>query len=240
MNRPPIDPLEPAMPTLPPMPAQDIPVIVQTSASYDTDDFGDLARHGINPATDWWCETVRRVRRGDAIASLHPPGGDRSYPIFELTLGSEDLYDTEAAGHEAIRLGRILVRLLADIDDAAAWDALKGRGLPTGYPRKIREWVTYYAELGSKCPPLELEGTGRGGELWTISMVAKHLGYEGPSATGSARKQLSRWGIVSQGRQPGRRGQSQFLADEVRAAQSVRPGKGRHGASRTNGRFTSS
>lgn len=225
--------------TLPPMPDQDIPVIIQTSASYDTDDFGDLERHGINPAADWWCETVRRTRRGDAVASLYPPGAGRHYPLIEVILGAEDLYETEAVGHQAIRLGRLLVRLLADAYDLEAWQGLKGRGLPTGYPEMVREWVSEYAELGPQCPPLTLDCAGRGGELWTVSMVAAYLGYTGPSATGSARKQLSRWGIVSQGREPGRRGQSQYLASEVKAAHEARPGKGRHGASREEGgRFT--
>ncbi|MGW0948496.1 hypothetical protein ACWD4O_38900 [Streptomyces sp. NPDC002623] len=227
------------MHTLPPMPEQDIPVIVQTSASYDTDDFGDLERHGIDPATDWWCETVRRVRRGDAIACLYPPGADRYSPLIELSLGAEDLYEAEAVGHRMIRLGRILVRLLADVDDQDAWQALKGKGLPNGYPRLVREWVAGYGQLGLQCPALTLDCAGRGGELWTISMVAERLGYSGPSATGSARKQLSRWGIVSQGREPGRRGQSQYLASEVQAACEAGPGKGRHGATRgTGGRFT--
>lgn len=221
--------------TLPPMPDQGIPVLIQTSASYDTDDFGDLERHGINPATDWWCESVRRVRRGDAVADLFPPGAGRHYPLITLTLGAEGLYETEAVGHQAIRIGRLLVRVLADQDDQEAWQGLKGKGLPNGYPKMVRQWVEEYAELGSKCPPLELECAGRGGELWTISMVAEHLGYSGPSATGSARKQLSRWGIVSQGREPGRRGQSQYLASEVQAAHEARPGKGRHGASREEG-----
>ena len=225
--------------TFPPMPDQDIPVIIQTSASYDTDDFGDLERHGIDPATDWWCESVRRVRRGDAVASLYPPGAGRYHQLIEVILGADDLYETEAVGHQAIRIGRLLVRLLADADDRDAWQGLKGRGLPNGYPKMVREWAAEYAELGPKCPPLELECAGRGGELWTVSMVAAHLGYDGPSATGAARKQLSRWGIVSQGREPGRRGQSQYLASEVRAAHEARPGKGRHGASREGGgRFT--
>ncbi|KAA6200106.1 hypothetical protein F2B00_22180 [Streptomyces parvus] len=68
-------------------------------------------------------------------------------------------------------------------------------------------------------------------------MVAKFLGFTGPSANGSARKQLSRWGIESQGREPGRRGESQYSADEVQAKHAARPGRGRHGAARDGGRF---
>lgn len=72
---------------------------------------------------------------------------------------------------------------------------------------------------------------------WTISRVAEYLGYSGPSATGSARKQLSRWGVSAVGRAPGRGGEALYRADQIQAAQSARPGKGRHGAPRDGGRF---
>ncbi|CQR59243.1 hypothetical protein [Streptomyces leeuwenhoekii] len=76
-------------------------------------------------------------------------------------------------------------------------------------------------------------------ERWPISRVAEHLGYEGESATGSARKQLSRWGLHAVGRAPGRGGESLYAADQVQAAHSARPGKGRHGAPRSeSGKFT--
>ncbi|WP_063760822.1 hypothetical protein [Streptomyces aureocirculatus] len=78
-------------------------------------------------------------------------------------------------------------------------------------------------------------------ERWTISQVAEHLGYSGASATGSARKQLSRWGISAVDRQPGRDGESRYAADQVEAAHRARPGKGRRGALRVDGgRFTAS
>ncbi|MEU2427749.1 hypothetical protein ABZ619_43380 [Streptomyces sp. NPDC007851] len=78
-------------------------------------------------------------------------------------------------------------------------------------------------------------------ELWTVSVVAAYLGFTGDSATGSARKQLSRWGIAAHSREPGRSGQSLYLAAQVRAAHEARPGRGRHGATRTEGgRFTTS
>lgn len=78
-------------------------------------------------------------------------------------------------------------------------------------------------------------------ELWTVSVVAAYLGFTGETATGSARKQLSRWGIAAVGREPGRSGQSLYLAAQVRAAHEARPGSGRHGATRTEGgRFTTS
>lgn len=81
---------------------------------------------------------------------------------------------------------------------------------------------------------------GRDYELWPISRVTEHLGYSGPSATGSARKQLSRWGLYAVDRAPGRGGEARFAADQVQAAHAARPGKGRHGATRAaGGKFTS-
>jgi len=60
-------------------------------------------------------------------------------------------------------------------------------------------------------------------ETWTITEVAAHLEA---SSTGSARRTLSRWGVKSVGRQPGRRGESYYLAQDVRDAQAGRPGRG--------------
>ena len=76
-------------------------------------------------------------------------------------------------------------------------------------------------------------------ECWTISQVAEYLGYQGPSATGSARKQISRWGLCSVKREPGRTGENLYAADQVKAAHTTRPGKGRHNASRQGDKFTS-
>ncbi|MGW5657810.1 hypothetical protein [Streptomyces humi] len=74
-----------------------------------------------------------------------------------------------------------------------------------------------------------------------MSAVAAYLGFTGKSATGSARKQMSRWGIAAHSREPGRSGQSLYLAAQVRAAREARPGRGRHGAGRSEGgRFTTS
>lgn len=69
---------------------------------------------------------------------------------------------------------------------------------------------------------------GRDRELWPISRVAEYLGYEGPSATGSARSQLSRWGIVASGRRIDANGRahSLFAADQIQAAHANRPGRG--------------
>ena len=74
-------------------------------------------------------------------------------------------------------------------------------------------------------------------ERWTISRVAEHLGYSGPSATGTARKQISRWGLYALGREAGRGGESLYAADQVQAAHAARPGKGRRGAPREGGKF---
>lgn len=77
-------------------------------------------------------------------------------------------------------------------------------------------------------------------ERWPISRVAEYLGYQGASATGSARKQLSRWGLYAVDRAPGRGGEARFAADQVQAAHAARPGKGRHGAARGEaGKFVS-
>lgn len=78
---------------------------------------------------------------------------------------------------------------------------------------------------------------GRDYERWTVSRIAELLGFDGPSAAGSARKQLSRWGLSAVGRAPGRGGESLFAADQVQAAQAARPGRGRRDASRVDGRF---
>ncbi|MGI5397241.1 hypothetical protein [Streptomyces sp. CA-251251] len=76
-------------------------------------------------------------------------------------------------------------------------------------------------------------------ERWTISQVADHLGYQGTSAAGTARKQMSRWGLDAVGRAPGRGGESLYAAVQVQAAHAARPGKGRHGVARSEGgRFT--
>lgn len=69
-------------------------------------------------------------------------------------------------------------------------------------------------------------------ERWPLSQVAEYLGYSGPSATGTARRQLSRWGLLAVDRAPGRGGEGRFAADQVQAAHAARPGRGRWTASR--------
>jgi hypothetical protein len=73
-------------------------------------------------------------------------------------------------------------------------------------------------------------------EAWTVSQIAEHLGYGGtaPTAAGSARKQLYRWGLSASRRAPGRGGESLYDADQVVAAAEHRPGSGwRRGRSGT-------
>ncbi|MFC8723787.1 hypothetical protein [Streptomyces bacillaris] len=74
--------------------------------------------------------------------------------------------------------------------------------------------------------------------LWTTSQVAEYLGYTGKSATGSARRQLSRWGVTPVRREPGRGGESLYEAEKVKKLHEGRLGSGRRGAARSGGRFT--
>ncbi|QKW31476.1 hypothetical protein HUT11_35525 (plasmid) [Streptomyces seoulensis] len=64
-------------------------------------------------------------------------------------------------------------------------------------------------------------------QLWTIDEVAAFFEYEGASATGSARKTLSRLGVAAAARQPGRAGKSLYRVAEVKAAHAARPGRGK-------------
>ncbi|MDT0477421.1 hypothetical protein RM863_35395 [Streptomyces sp. DSM 41014] len=99
-----------------------------------------------------------------------------------------------------------------------------------------RHWA-----LGGQMPLWAVEEldayVARDYERWPVSRVAEALGYNGASATGSARKQLSRWGLYPVGRETGRGGENLYAADQVQAAMAVRPGSGRHGAARKDGRF---
>ncbi|MFF2731828.1 hypothetical protein ACFVS9_28455 [Streptomyces sp. NPDC058008] len=116
--------------------------------------------------------------------------------------------------------------------DIKAWDTLRGTGFlpePDRYVLSKPQWrpETIDAFLS------------RDRELWPVSKVAEFLGFEGPSASGSARKQLSRWGVTAAGRASGRGGESLYAADQVQALQAHRPGRGRRSAARVDGRFAS-
>ncbi|MGW2841867.1 hypothetical protein ACWCWD_29280 [Streptomyces sp. NPDC001493] len=66
-------------------------------------------------------------------------------------------------------------------------------------------------------------------ELWTIDQVADHLGYKGTSATGTARKALSRWGVERHDmveHPTSGRPQARYKAADVKAAQDAAPGQG--------------
>jgi hypothetical protein len=95
--------------------------------------------------------------------------------------------------------------------------------------------------LGGRMPLWHVDDVdayaGRDYERWPVTQVAELLGFTGASAAGSARKQLSRWGLSAVGRAPGRGGESLFAADQVHAAHAARPGSGRRGAPRVDGRF---
>jgi hypothetical protein len=219
----------------------EVPLLTETSFSHH---YGPDA-HGIDPATQWWCQTTRRPRVGDAIAEVWAPGPEMYTPLLQLTLWADDLDDTEAVGHYAIRITRPLVRVIADRADTAAWDELKSLLANTGPMGDVSQqaWHAILAWLDNfnvhDFTPLDLRGQRSPVELWSIRRVAEYLGYSGPSATGSARKQLHRWGIRPEGRAPGRGGESLYAADQVQAAHESRLGKGRHGATRgAGGRFT--
>lgn len=74
-------------------------------------------------------------------------------------------------------------------------------------------------------------------EPWTTEQVAAHLGYTGDAAQATARKRIGRWGLSAIDRDP-TSGGKRYAADQVRAAHQASPGKGRHGATRDGGRFT--
>ncbi|MEV3999091.1 hypothetical protein ACFYPK_27965 [Streptomyces halstedii] len=77
-------------------------------------------------------------------------------------------------------------------------------------------------------------------ELWPVSKIAERLGYEGKSSANAARAQLGRWGLLAMGRETGRSGESLYAADQVEALQAHRPGRGRRGAARIDGKFAPS
>jgi hypothetical protein len=102
------------------------------------------------------------------------------------------------------------------------WDTLR----PTGH----RPDPDRYASAVALWLPATIDAyLGREFETWPLSRVAEHLGFGGEPATaaGSARKQLSRWGLLAVGRAPGRGGESLYAADQVQAAHAHRPGRGK-------------
>ncbi|MEU9470461.1 hypothetical protein AB0D78_28355 [Streptomyces avermitilis] len=155
--------------------------------------------------------------------SAYPVGPVGGEPVPSMEAGAGDQYLTRDSILDYMRNRGYPM-------DVKAWDTLRGTGhLPEpgryvcGRPQWKPEAIDAYVN--------------RDPELWPISRVAEFLGYEGQSATGSARKQLYRWGFTPAGRAPGRGGESLYAADQIQAAQSARPGKGRRGADREGGKF---
>lgn len=155
----------------------------------------------------WWLEhqardhgphwyTVSAVH-GDRVPSWEAAASDRHLTVNQVL---ERLRDTSA---------EIGIR---------GWDTLRGTGIlrPDRHVQGSPQWR-----------PEDVDAfIARPRELWPISQVAEYLGFTGPSATGSARKQLSRWGLVAEGRGPGRGGESLYAADQIQAAHNHRPGRG--------------
>lgn len=94
------------------------------------------------------------------------------------------------------------------------WDTLRGTGvLPpdrhvAGRPQWLPQTVQAFAT--------------RKRDLWPVSRIAEHMGLAVPSAGA----QMRRWGILAEGRQPGRTGENLYPADLVQAAHAARPGRG--------------
>lgn len=212
--------------TLTPVPL-DTPIIVETSHS--ASDGPEL--NGVDITTQWWCEVTRRPRSDDAVARVTPPGAGHYDELLCLTLPADDLDDTETVGRFAVNVTRALIQVLDDPADSEASGELKALLSPTGPMGddsgpawdRVLEWLD--AARAGQVEKLNIAGNGWP-QTWTITEVAEFLGYTGASATGSARKQLSRWGINATGRRPGRGGESLYATDEVRAAHLHRPGRG--------------
>lgn len=102
------------------------------------------------------------------------------------------------------------------------WDTLRPTGNrpdPDRYASGVALWL-----------PATIDAyLGRPFETWSLTQVAEYLGFGGDPATaaGSARKQLSRWGLMAVGRAPGRGGESLYAADQVQAAHTHRSGRGK-------------
>ena len=151
--------------------------------------------------------------------SAYPVGPVGGEPVPSMEAGADDQYLTRDSVLDYMRTQDCPM-------DVTAWDTLRGTGhLPEpdryvcGRPQWRPETIDAYAS--------------RDRELWPISRIAEYLGYSGSSATGSARKQLSRWGFVAEGRAPGRGGESLYAADQIQAAHTHRPGRGRWGRQET-------
>lgn len=170
------------------------------------------AKSPVSPV-DYLETEARKIPSG-----WHVYGIGVGLPVPSLASAAGDLHLTRDAARARLGLS------------PAGWDKLRQIGhLPEpdrhvgAQPEWLPETIDAYAN--------------RLFDQWPVSRVAEHLGYEGPSATGSARMQMRRWGFLPVGRQPGRGGESLYAADHVQAAHAARKGSGRHGAERVNGKF---
>lgn len=163
------------------------------------------------------------TRSGDLYLHVAHPGTPHwLHPAEENKLGELPTGLGRAARYEEFSPGDAERKLVT-----AGWEI-------TGEePGALGAW-TEHASARAYTAPVQRE-------LWPISKVADFLGYEGPSATGSARRWLSRKDIKAEARGGGRGGEAHYPAHEVRKSRDASPGKGRHGAPRlAGGRFTAS
>lgn len=156
------------------------------------------------------------------------------YPVGAARLPGESSTPPRAASAEDAAADRYLTRdqFITRLAEAGqpigiqGWDTLRGTGhfpapdfytlddKPLWFPESVDAYLA------------------RGHEAWGVTQVAEYLGFTGSAAAGSARKQLSRWGIAPHGRRPGRGGESLYAADQVVAAHTHRPGSGNWGPHR--------
>ncbi|MFG2734350.1 hypothetical protein ACGFX7_05965 [Streptomyces harbinensis] len=164
--------------------------------------------------------TVSPIQYLEAQASKIPPGwhvlgSHPEHPVPSLAAGAADAHlDSRDAPSYLSRRGAPT--------SPTGWDTLTGTGHlpePDRYVQGRPQW---------RPATLDAYAT-RDVERWTVSRVADYLGYGGSPATaaGSARRQLSRWGLLPLDRAPGRGGQGRYAADQVQAAHAGRPRPGR-------------
>lgn len=164
-------------------------------------------------ATEWLEREATSLPVGSYAVAAAPMGGPRGPRVPSADAAAADLYLTRTQVLDHMR------RRGADLG-TQGWDTLRGTGHlpePDRYVCRQPQWRPASVDAYIDRP------YGR----WTISRVATYLGYDGPSATGTARRQLSRWGLPSVGRGPGRGGEGLYAADQVIAAHTHRPGRGR-------------
>ncbi|MFF9559322.1 hypothetical protein ACF1DY_26325 [Streptomyces albus] len=173
-----------------------------------------LPADSLMTAVEWLEREVRTMPVDAYPLAAAPLGGPRGQTVPTAAAAAQDRYLVRENVLDYLRnKGHPL--------DVTAWDTLTGTGHlpePDRYVCRQPQWKpeTIDAFLARE----------EQSDLWPISQVAKYLGYSGSSATGSARKQLHRWGITPAGRAPGRGGENLYPADQVKAAHASRPGRG--------------